>query len=67
MNNAKNETGISGWWKDLKATFRRIIWPTRDQIIQRSAVVIAISVVLGIIIAALDRVLLLLTDLIISI
>ena len=51
-------------WTPLK--LKRIIWPTKEEAARRSAVVLAVSVLLGVIIAVLDRVLLLLTDVIIS-
>ena len=66
MGNATNETTKKTNWLDaIKAQFKRIIWPTKE-VARRSAVVLAVSVLLGVIIAVLDRVLLLLTDVIIS-
>ena len=53
-------------WTPLKAQFKRIIWPTKEEAARRSAVVLAVSILLGVVIAVLDRVLLLLTDVIIS-
>ena len=67
MGNATNETTKKTKWLDaIKAQFKRIIWPTKEEAARRSAVVLAVSVLLGVIIAVLDRVLLLLTDVIIS-
>ena len=67
MGNATNETTKKTNWLDpIKAQFKRIIWPTKEEAARRSAVVLAVSVLLGVIIAVLDRVLLLLTDVIIS-
>ena len=67
MGNATNETTKKTHWLDaIKAQFKRIIWPTKEEAARRSAVVLAVSVLLGVIIAVLDRVLLLLTDVIIS-
>lgn len=67
MGNATNETTKKTSWLDaIKAQFKRIIWPTKEEAARRSAVVLAVSVLLGVIIAVLDRVLLLLTDVIIS-
>ena len=67
MGNATNETTKKTNWLDsIKAQFKRIIWPTKEEVARRSAVVLAVSVLLGVIIAVLDRVLLLLTDVIIS-
>ena len=67
MGNATNETTKKTNWLDaIKAQCKRIIWPTKEEAARRSAVVLAVSVLLGVIIAVLDRVLLLLTDVIIS-
>ena len=67
MGNATNETTKKTNWLDaIKAQIKRIIWPTKEEAARRSAVVLAVSVLLGVIIAVLDRVLLLLTDVIIS-
>ena len=63
MGNATNETTKKTNWLDA---IKRIIWPTKEEAARRSAVVLAVSVLLGVIIAVLDRVLLLLTDVIIS-
>ena len=66
MGNATNDSKKTNWLKAIKAQFKRIIWPTKEDIARQSAVVVAVSVLLGVVIAVLDRVLLLLTDLIIS-
>lgn len=59
MGNATNETTKRTNWLDaIKAQFKRIIWPTKEEAARRSAVVLAVSVLLGAIIAVLDRVLL---------
>ena len=67
MGNATNETTKKTNWLDaIKAQFKIIIWPTKEEAARRSAVVLAVSILLGVVIAVLDRVLLLLTDVIIS-
>ena len=67
MGNATNETTKKTNWLDaIKTQFKRIIWPTKEEAARRSAVVLAVSILLGVVIAVLDRVLLLLTDVIIS-
>ena len=55
MGNATNETTKKTNWLDaIKAQFKRIIWPTKEEAARRSAVVLAVSVLLGVIIAVLD-------------
>ncbi len=66
MSNEANNSKISNRWRSIKAQFRRIIWPTKETVARESAVVLCVSVVLGLVIAVLDRVLLQLIDLIIA-
>lgn len=39
---------------DLKAEFKKIIWPDKETLTKQTTAVVAISVVLGVIISALD-------------
>ena len=66
MGNATNDTKKTSWLKSIKAQFKRIIWPTKEDIVKQSVVVLTVSVFLGVVIAVLDRILLLLADVIIS-
>ena len=43
-----------GFFSGVKAEFKKIIWPDRDKTLRQSVAVVAISVVVGIIIAVLD-------------
>lgn len=43
-----------GFFKGVKAEFNKISWPDRNETIKQSVAVVAISVVLGVIIAVLD-------------
>ena len=42
------------FFKGVKAEFKKISWPDRQTTLKQSIVVVAISVVVGLIIAALD-------------
>lgn len=42
------------FWKGLQAEYSKIIWPNKDTIVKQTCAVIAVSVALGLIIAALD-------------
>lgn len=42
------------WFAGLKAEFKKIIWPTKESLARQTAAVIAVSVVVGLIIALLD-------------
>ena len=43
-----------GFWKGVKAEFRKIIWPERDNLVKESVAVIASTAILGLIISLLD-------------
>ena len=42
------------WFKGLKAEFKKIIWPNKQSLVKQTAAVIAVSVVLGLVIALMD-------------
>ncbi len=42
------------FWDGVKAEFKKITWPDKDALIKQSIAVVAISVVVGAIIAILD-------------
>ena len=44
----------SGFFKGVKAEFKKISWPDKDSLIKQSIAVTCVSVVVGVIIAVLD-------------
>ncbi len=48
------ETQKSNWFTGLKAEFRKIIWPTKEQLAKETTAVVIASVILGLVIAMLD-------------
>lgn len=48
------KTPKTSWFTGLKAEFRKIIWPDKRSLARQSVAVVAVSVVLGLIIAILD-------------
>jgi preprotein translocase subunit SecE len=42
------------WFDGLKAEFKKIIWPDRNSLLRETGAVVAVSIVLGMIIAILD-------------
>lgn len=42
------------WFDGLKAEFKKIIWPDRKSLVKQTGAVVAVSIVLGMIIAILD-------------
>lgn len=47
---AKKKSGF----RNLKAEFKRIVWPDRDTVVKQTTAVIIVTVILGSIIALLD-------------
>ena len=57
MGETKNEkTSVKkkSQFTDLKAEFKRIIWPDKKTLGRQTAAVVAVSVVLGVVISAMD-------------
>ena len=52
----KEKKARPGFFKGVKAEFKKIIWPDREATVKQSVVVVVISVVVGVIIAILDYV-----------
>ncbi len=44
----------TSWFTGLKAEFAKIIWPDKKSLTRQTAAVVAVSIVLGLIIAVLD-------------
>ena len=42
------------WFNGLKAEFKKIIWPNKQSLARQTVAVIAVSVVLGLVIAVMD-------------
>ena len=53
----KTKTQKKSWFKGLQAEFRKIIWPDRKTLAKQTTAVVAVSVVLGALIAVIDAVL----------
>ena len=49
-----SKPGISGFFKGVKAEFKKISWPDKESLLKQSVAVVCISVVLGAVIAVLD-------------
>ena len=48
------ETPKTSWFTGLKAEFRKIIWPTKENVAKETTAVVITSIILGLIIAMLD-------------
>lgn len=52
--NTTEKAPKKSWFKGLKAEFSKIVWPDKESLAKQSAAVIVISVILGLVISALD-------------
>ncbi len=53
-NAEKTAPKKKSWWKGVKSEFKKIIWPDRQTLQKETIAVIIISIILGVLIAALD-------------
>ena len=53
----KAKTQKRSWFKGLQAEFKKVIWPDRKTLARQTTAVIAVSVVLGAVIAVVDAIL----------
>ena len=67
MADSTTKQNRPGFFKGVKSEFKKISWPDRKTTLKQSIAVVAISVVLGVIIALLDRVIQYGVDFLISI
>lgn len=57
MGDSAEKTAKPSFFKSVKAEFKKISWPDKQSIYKETIVVVAISVIVGVIIAVLDLVL----------
>ena len=53
----KEKTQKKSWFKGLQAEFKKIIWPDKKTLAKQTTAVVAVSVILGIVIAVVDVIL----------
>ena len=56
MGDSSEKQVRPSFFKGVKAEFKKIVWPDRQQTLKQSVAVVAISVVVGVIIALSDYV-----------
>ena len=53
----KAKTQKKSWFKGLQAEFKKVIWPDKKTLARQTTAVVAVSVVLGAVIAVIDVIL----------
>ena len=56
MGDSAEKKAAPGFFKGVKSEFKKVIWPDKQVTIKQSIAVVAISVVIGVVIAILDYV-----------
>lgn len=54
MGETENKAPKQSWFSGLSAEFKKIIWPEKKSLARQTTAVVAVSVVLGLVIALLD-------------
>ncbi|MDY3251016.1 MAG: preprotein translocase subunit SecE [Candidatus Choladocola sp.] len=50
----KEKSAVKNWFDGMKAEFRKIIWPDQKSLVKQTGAVVAVSIVLGMMIAVMD-------------
>ena len=54
-NAVENVARKSGsWFKGIKAEYKKVIWPNKDEVTKQTIAVVLVSFVVGVVIALLD-------------
>lgn len=47
-------TGLSRWFREMKSELKKVVWPTRQQVVRNTVVVILVVLVVGVLIWLFD-------------
>ena len=50
----KAKASKKSWFKNLKAEFKKIIWPDKKTIVKETTAVVIVTIILGLVISLLD-------------
>lgn len=56
-NKASSPSLKRSWFQELKAEFAKITWPTKNALAKKSTVALVVSIIVGLIIAGIDKLL----------
>ena len=59
--------GIKRWFREMKSELKKVVWPTRKQVMKNTVVAVTIMVASGIVLWAFDQVAMLVVQTLISI
>ena len=47
-------SGLGKWFRGMKSELKKVVWPTRSQVLNNTVVVIVVSVIFAVIIGLID-------------
>lgn len=53
-DSAKKKGGIKKYFKDLKSEIKKVVWPSRKQVINNTGIVLTVIVITGLFLAGID-------------
>ena len=54
--NAKKQNRIVRFFKEVKSEMKKVVWPSRKQLVNNTLIVIAVVVLIGVVIAIFDAI-----------
>lgn len=54
VKDTKQEGSIQRWFHETRGELRKVVWPTREEALRLTRVVVLISVVMGVLLGMLD-------------
>ena len=57
VKDSKQEGGIQRWFQETRGELRKVVWPSREEALRLTYVVIAISIVMGGVLGLIDLIL----------
>jgi preprotein translocase subunit SecE len=66
VKDSKQESGIGRWVRETRGELRKVVWPTREEAIRLTYIVIGIALFMGLILGLTDLILSSLYTLLIS-
>ena len=58
--------GLNRWFREMKSELKKVVWPTRKQVMKNTIVAVTVMVVSGIVLWAFDQVAMLVVQTLIS-
>lgn len=57
VKDTKQEGGIQRWFRETRGELRKVVWPSREEALRLTYVVIAISLIMGAVLGVADLIL----------